>query len=328
MPKRRPAVLAVAVALIAPSSFVPTSFAQDGYPSRPIRMIVPFPPGGSTDVLGRIVAEELRAAFGQPVVVENKPGAGGNIGGELAAKSPPDGHTLLMAAAGPTVINPSLYARMPYDPARDLAPVSLLVNDHNVMAVHPAVPAKTVAEFIHWAKANPGRVTFGSPGNGTPAHLGGELFNQMANTSMTHVPYKGSGPAVTDLMAGQISVMIDNMPALLPHAQSGRLRALAVASEARASGAPDIPTVAESGLPGFTVTAWKGLMVPAGTPAPIIAKLHRAIVDVLQEPEVRATFAESGATVIGNTPGEFAAAIRAEHARYGRLIVESGVKLD
>ncbi len=328
MPKRRPAVLAVAVALIAPSSFVPTSFAQDGYPSRPIRMIVPFPPGGSTDVLGRIVAEELRAAFGQPVVVENKPGAGGNIGGELAAKSPPDGHTLLMAAAGPTVINPSLYARMPYDPARDLAPVSLLVNDHNVMAVHPAVPAKTVAEFIHWAKANPGRVTFGSPGNGTPAHLGGELFNQMANTSMTHVPYKGSGPAVTDLMAGQISVMIDNMPALLPHAQSGRLRALAVASEARASGAPDIPTVAESGLPGFTVTAWKGLMVPAGTPAPIIAKLNDALKAIVAKPAIRQKLVEMGAEPVASSPQAFADLIARETKSWAALVKSTGARID
>ena len=328
MPKRRPAVLAVAVALIAPSSFVSTSFAQDGYPSRPIRMIVPFPPGGSTDVLGRIVAEELRAAFGQPVVVENKPGAGGNIGGELAAKSPPDGHTLLMAAAGPTVINPSLYARMPYDPARDLAPVSLLVNDHNVMAVHPAVPAKTVAEFIHWAKANPGRVTFGSPGNGTPAHLGGELFNQMAGTSMTHVPYKGSGPAVTDLMAGQISVMIDNMPALLPHAQSGRLRALAVASEARASGAPDIPTVAESGLPGFTVTAWKGLMVPAGTPAPIVAKLNEALKAIVAKPAIRQKLVEMGAEPVASSPQAFTDLIARETKSWAALVKSTGARID
>ncbi len=328
-PRRRALLLSLPGAWAAASGALPApALAQDAWPSKPIRMIVPFPPGGSTDVLGRILAEELRTALGQPVIVENKPGAGGNIGGELAARAAPDGYTLLMAAAGPTVINPSLYTRMAYDPAKDLAPVSLLVDDHNLMAVHPSVPAATVAEFVSWAKANPTRVTFGSPGNGTPAHLGGELFNQMAGTRMTHVPYKGSGPAVADLMGGQISVMIDNMPALLPHARSGKLRALAVASESRASGAPDLPTVAESGLPGFTVTAWKALMVPTGTPAAIIERLNGTLKLVLAKPDIRQRLIDMGAEPVGSSPQAFADRIAKETVSWAALVKRTGVRLD
>lgn len=327
MNRRRQLVLTLAAAVAAPA-FLRSAHAADGYPSRPVRMIVPFPPGGSTDVLGRLLAEALRSELGQPIVVENRPGAGGNIGGELAARAPADGHTVLMAAAGPTVINPSLYAKMGHDPARDLAPVTLLVNDHNLMAVSSSVPAKTVTEFIAWAKQRPGKVTFGSPGNGSPAHLGGELFNQMAGVSMIHVPYKGSGPAVADLLGGQIDMMIDNMPALMPHVAGGKLRALAVASEARATGAPDIPTVAEAGLPGFKVTAWKGLMVPAGTPAPLIARLQAACAKALQQPELRQKLIETGAEPIAGTPAEFGALIDQDTRDWARLVKSTGARID
>ncbi|SFL86951.1 tripartite tricarboxylate transporter substrate binding protein [Variovorax sp. OV329] len=318
-----PATLALAAAL-SPWA----ASAQNSYPSKPIRLIVPFAPGGSADVVGRIMAEELRAELGQPVVVENRPGAGGNIGGDAVSKAPADGYTLLLAATGPIVVNPSLYARMSYDPAVDLAPITLIARDHNLMAVNPAVPAKNVKEFIAYAKANPTKVSFGSPGNGTPAHLGGELFNQKAGTTMTHVPYKGSGPAMNDLLAGQITVMIDNMPALLPQVQSGRLRALGVASETRASGAPDIPTVAESGLPGFTVTAWKGLMAPANTPRPVIAKLHNAAVKALAKPSVKKRLVDLGAEPAGTTPEEFGTLIARETKSWAALVKSTGAKID
>ena len=320
--------LAAATALAASFFLAPGAFAQDAYPNKPIRLIVPFAPGGSSDVLARIMAEELRVELGQSVVVENKPGAGGNIGGDLVDKAAPDGYTLLLAAAGPTVINPSLYTKMSFNPAVDLAPVTLLVRDHNLMAVNPSVPANTVKEFIAYAKANPNKLSFGSPGNGSPAHLGGELFNQMAGVSMTHVPYKGSGPAMNDLIAGQITVMIDNMPALLPQVQAGRLRALAVASDSRASGAPDIPTVSESGLPGFTFTAWKGLMVPAATPKSIIAKLHAAAAKILAKPAVSKRLVALGAEPVGSTDKAFGELITRETKSWAALVQSTGTKID
>ncbi|WP_234192879.1 MULTISPECIES: tripartite tricarboxylate transporter substrate binding protein [Pseudacidovorax] len=317
------ATLAAGLALAAP-----LAAAQAAYPTKPIRLVVPFAPGGSADVVGRLIAEELRAGLGQPVVVDNRPGAGGNIAGDMVAKSPADGYTLLLAAAGPIAINPSLYGRMPYNPATDLAPVALLARDHQLMAVTPSVPARDVREFIAYAKANPGKVSFGSPGNGTPAHLGGELFNQMAGTQMVHVPYKGSAPAMNDLISGQITVMIDNMPALLPQVQSGRLRALGVASPARASGAPDIPTVAESGLPGFNVTAWKGLMAPAGTPKPIVAKLNEVAVAAVAKPEIRKRLVDLGAEPGGGSPEDFGALIARDSRSWAALVKSTGARVD
>ena len=317
------AALAAGLALAAP-----LAAAQAAYPTKPIRLVVPFAPGGSADVVGRLIAEELRAGLGQPVVVDNRPGAGGNIAGDMVAKSPADGYTLLLAAAGPIAINPSLYGRMPYSPATDLAPVALLARDHQLMAVTPSVPARDVREFIAYAKANPGKVSFGSPGNGTPAHLGGELFNQMAGTQMVHVPYKGSAPAMNDLISGQITVMIDNMPALLPQVQAGRLRALGVASPSRASGAPDIPTVAESGLPGFNVTAWKGLMAPAGTPKPIVAKLNEVAVAAVAKPEIRKRLVDLGAEPGGGSPEDFGALIAKDSRSWAALVKSTGARVD
>jgi tripartite-type tricarboxylate transporter receptor subunit TctC len=304
------------------------ALADAPYPNKPIRLVVPFPPGGSTDVVARLLSVELKNELGQTVIVDNKPGAGGNIGGDNVAKSAPDGYTLLLAAAGPTVINPSLYSKMPYDPAKDLAPVTMLEREHNLMVINPAIPAKTVKEFIEYAKSRPGEINFGSPGNGSPAHLGGELLNQMAGIKMQHVPYKGSAPAVTDLIAGHIAMMVDNMPALLPHVQSGKLRALAVASEKRASAAPDVPTVDESGAKGYVIPAWKGLMVPAGTPREIIDKLHNAVTKILAKPEVRKRLVDIGAEPVGDTPEQFAASIKSETAWWAKLVKSTGTKLD
>ncbi|MHA7681067.1 Bug family tripartite tricarboxylate transporter substrate binding protein [Cupriavidus sp. PET2-C1] len=307
---------------------VQPALAEASYPAKVIRLVVPFPPGGSTDTLARLLAEQLKEELGQTVVVENKAGAGGNIGGDAVAKAAPDGYTLLLAAAGPTVINPSLYARMSYDPLRDLAPVTMLAREHNLMAVNPSVPAHNLKEFIAYAKSKPGQLSFGSPGNGTTAQLAGELLNQSAGIKLQHVPYKGSGPAVADLIAGHITLMIDNMPALLPFVQSGRLRALAVASDKRASALPDVPTVEEAGLRGYVVTAWKGLMAPAGTPRPIIAKLHDATVKILGKPQIRKRLVDLGAEPVGNTPEQFAALIRSDTAWWAALVKSTGTTLD
>ncbi|KWT66134.1 MULTISPECIES: tripartite tricarboxylate transporter substrate binding protein [unclassified Variovorax] len=317
--------LIVVASLLAMASAV---HAEPGYPSKPIRLVVPFAPGGSTDVLARLLAEALRPELGQPVIVENRAGAGGNIGGDFVAKAAPDGYTLLIAAAGPTVINPSLYARMPYDPAKDLRPVTLLIQEPNLMAVNPKIPAQTVAEFIAYAKSRPTEISFGSPGNGSPAHLAGEWFNQLTGTTMVHVPYKGTGPALNDLMAGQIAMMIDNMPAMWPHVQAGKLRALAVSTDKRAAAAPDVPTVAESGVKGFAFGAWKGLMVPAATPSDIVERLHAATQKALAKPDFRKRLIDLGAEPVGNTPAQFAAVIKNETASWAALVKSTGTKLD
>ncbi|RRH79961.1 tripartite tricarboxylate transporter substrate binding protein [Variovorax beijingensis] len=314
-----------AACLLAAASAVHADPAA--YPAKPVRLIVPFAPGGSTDVLARLLAAALAPELGQPVIVENKAGAGGNIGGDYVAKSAPDGYTLLIAAAGPTVINPSLYARMPYDPAKDLRPVTLLIQEPNLMAVHPKIPAKTVPEFIAYAKSRPNDVSFGSAGNGSPSHLAGEWFNQLTGTTMVHVPYKGTGPAMNDLLAGQIAMMIDNMPALWPHVQAGRLRALAVSTDRRATAAPEVPTVAES-VKGFSFGAWKGLMVPAATPAAIVERLHAATTKALEKPELRKRLLALGAEPVGNTPAQFAELIKADTASWAALVKSTGTKLD
>lgn len=302
--------------------------AEPGYPTKPIRLVVPFPPGGSTDVLARLLAEELRGQLGQTVIVENKAGAGGNIGGDAVAKAPADGYTLLMAAAGPTVINPSLYARMSYNPAKDLRPVTLLIGEPNLMAINPAIPATTVAEFIAYARARPKDLSFGSAGNGSPAHLAGEWFNQITGTSLVHVPYKGTGPAINDLIAGQIAMMIDNMPALWPHVQSGRLRALAVSTERRAAVAPELPTLQEAGVKGLVFSAWKGVMVPAGTPTEIVARLHEANLKALANPEFRKRLVAMGAEPLGSSPEQFAAVIRNETVAWAALVKSTGARVD
>jgi len=307
---------------------LPSAHAEAVYPVKPIRLVVAFAPGGSADILARLLAEHMAKGLGKPVIVENKAGASGNIGGDFVARSAPDGYTLLLASAGPTVINPSLYSSMPYQPATDLAPVSLLVKDYNLMVVPAGIPAKNLKEFIVYAKANPGKLSFGSPGTGTPAHLAGELFNQKAGTELLHVPYKGTGPAITDLLAGHITMMIDNMPPLLPHVQSGKLRALAVAGETRAASMLDTPTAKEAGLDDYVVTAWKGLMVPAGTPQPVIERLHEEVRKALASPEVKERLMQLGAEPIGSTPAQFAEQIRNDTLWWSALIKSTGTKVD
>jgi tripartite-type tricarboxylate transporter receptor subunit TctC len=261
-------------------------------------------------------------------VVDNRPGAGGNLGTEIVAKSAPDGYTMLMGSVGPLAINASLFARMPFDPLKDLAPVTLAASTPNVLVVHPSLPVTTVRELIALARARPGAINFASSGQGTPAQLAGELFNSMAGVKMVHVPYKGAAPALADLLGGQVQVMFSTMPPALPHVTAGRLRALAVASLRRSPAAPELPTLDETALPGFEATTWHGVMVPAGTPSAIVAKLHDDIVAVLRTPEIAERLSSQGAEAIGNTPEEFASYIRRETAKWAKVVRESGAKLE
>lgn len=300
----------------------------DNYPSKPIKMIVPFPAGGTTDILARIVGQELTKAWGQQVIIENRPGAGGNIGADVVAKSAPDGYTLLMGTVGTHGINVSLYKKMPYDAVKDFAPVTLVAAVPNLLVVHPSVPAKSVKELIDYAKKNPGKLSFASSGNGTSIHLSGELFKSMTGVEMTHVPYKGSAPAITDLLGGQVDLMFDNMPSILPHVKNGKLRALAVTTATRSPAIPEIPTIAESGLPGYEASSWFGILAPAGTPQPIVTKLNKEIVRILHAPEIKERLSGQGAEPVGDTPEEFSAHIKSEIVKWAKVVKASGAHVD
>ncbi|MEJ7670844.1 MAG: tripartite tricarboxylate transporter substrate binding protein [Casimicrobiaceae bacterium] len=324
---RRVVGIATAVALAALSA-TPFAGAQATYPTKPIRIVVPFPAGGTTDILARAVAQRLSETLGQPAVVDNRPGAGGNIGAELVAKAPADGHTLLMGTVGTHAINASLYSKMPYDHVRDFAPIILVAGVPNVLVVHPSVPVGSVKELIAYAKANPGKLNFASSGSGTSIHLAGELFKTMAGVQMAHVPYKGSAPAVTDLLGGQVQLMFDNLPSALPHIKAGKLKALAVTSATRAAALPDVPTIAESGLAGFDATSWFGLLAPAGTPQPIIARLNNEVAKWLASTEAKEKMAGLGANTAGHSTDEFVRHIAAETSKWAKVVTESGAKVD
>ncbi|HTS21999.1 MAG TPA: tripartite tricarboxylate transporter substrate binding protein [Casimicrobiaceae bacterium] len=298
------------------------------YPNKPIRLVVPFPPAGTTDILAREVGQRLTEVLGQSVVIDNRPGAGGNIGSDLVAKSAPDGYTLLMATVGTHAINASLYSRMPYDHIRDFAPIVLVAGVPNVLEVTPSLPVHSVADLIKLAKEKPGQLNFASSGSGTSIHLSGELFKAMAGVDMTHVPYKGSAPALTDLMAGQVQLMFDNLPSSLQQIKAGRLRAIAVTSAQRAPALPDVPTIAESGLPGYEASAWFGLVAPAGTPPAVIARINAAVNDWLHTPQAAEKLLAQGAVADGGTPEQFAAHIRAETDKWAKVVKASGAKVD
>ncbi len=302
--------------------------AADAYPARPIRFVVAFPPGGGTDIIARSIAQKLSDRLAQQVVVDNRPGAGGNIGTDIVAKAAPDGYTMLMGSAGPLAINASLFASMPFDPVRDLAPVTLAASTPNVLVVHPSLHASTVKELIALARAHPGGINFASSGHGTPAHLAGELFNSMAGVKLVHVPYKGAAPALADLLGGQVQLMFSTMPPALPHVKDGKLRALAVTSAKRSPAAPDLPTVDEIALPGFEANTWHGVVVPAGTPSDIVGRLNRDIVAILHQPDVVERLSAQGAEPVGSTPEEFAAYIRSETVKWAKVVRESGAKAD
>jgi tripartite-type tricarboxylate transporter receptor subunit TctC len=303
----------------------PCTAQAQAFPNKPVRIVVPQTPGGASDALARIVGQKLSERWGHPVVIENKAGAGGNVGTDLVAKSPADGYTLLMGTPA-HVINVSLYSGLSYDVIRDFAPVSLVSTGQYVVIVHPSVPARSAKQLIVLGKANPGALAFGSAGPGNSTHLAGELFNSMAGIRMLHVPYKGSGPALVDLMSGQLQVMFANITAGLPHIRTQRVRALAVTGPKRTPQAPDLPTVAEAVLPGYSVTSFFGVLAPTGTPAGVIAKLNAEIVKAAHSADVQASLAHEGAEAVGSSPEEFAAYMRAEIPRWTAAVKTAGLQ--
>jgi tripartite-type tricarboxylate transporter receptor subunit TctC len=301
--------------------------AEQAYPSRPIRIIVPQSAGASTDLVARLMAQKMAEGFGHPVIVDNRPGAGSILGTDLVAKATPDGYTLLVVASSIT-LNPSMHKKLPFDPVRDLAPITQLSAFPNMLTVHPSVPVTTVKELIALAKAKPGQINYGSSGSGTGTHLSAELFKYMTGVDMVHIPYKGGGPAVTALLAGQVQLNFATIPSVLPHVRNGRLRAIAVTTAKRSPAAPEVPTIAESGVPGYDHGPWNGMLAPAKTPATIIAKLNQEAARVLQTPEMKAVLAKDGSEPVGNKPEEFGAIIKNETAKWAKVIKAAGIVAD
>ena len=297
------------------------------YPSKPVRMIAPSSPGSGVDIVARLVAQKLGANLGQQVVVENRAGAGGNLGAEIAAKAAPDGYTLFMATPS-HAINPALYRKLNYDSIRDFAPISLVMTGQYVLAAHPSLPAKSVKELIALARARPGQLNYASAGNGNATHLAGELLKSLAKVDIVHVAYKGSGPALVDLISGQVHFMFPNLVNSLPHIAAGRLRALAVTGAKRATAAPHIPTLIEAGVPGYTVMSWYGMLAPAGTPQAIISRLNGELVKVLRSPDVKERLAAQGADPAGGSPEEFLAFLKEEIAKWGKVVRGAGISAD
>jgi tripartite-type tricarboxylate transporter receptor subunit TctC len=319
---RRRALTAIAFTLLA------GNVLAQAWPARTIKLLVPFPAGGSTDIVGRLIADKLAPALGQPVVIDNRGGAGGTSGSDIVAKAAPDGYTLLVATSSTHAIAPSLYPKLPYDPVRDFVPVSLVGTATILLVTHPSVPVKTVAELIAYAKAHPGQLSFGSTGNGSVSHLTGEYFKSSAGIDMQHVPYKGDAPLSIDLVAGRVQVAFGTAVAFLPFVQQGRLNALAVTDAKTSPIAPNLPTVASSGLPGFEALQWFGILAPAGTPKEAVARLNAEIGKILQMPDVVERLRGLGIAIDGGTPESFAAFLRAEHSKWARIVKASGAKVD
>jgi tripartite-type tricarboxylate transporter receptor subunit TctC len=319
----------VALAVVAASTAATVSAQSNapGYPNKPIHIIVTFTSGGAPDILGRLIGERLSTAWGQPVVVENKPGAGGNIGADYVAKAAPDGYNIVVGTVGTHSINGALYSKMPYDMVKDFAPVTLLASTPNMLVVNNSVPAKTLGEFIALGKKE-GKMMFASSGSGTSIHVSGELFKTMTGIDMTHVPYKGRATALPDLLGGRVTMMFDNMPSSLPMVREGKLRALGVTSLKRSAAAPDIPTIAESGLPGFEAVSWFALFAPAGTPKPIVDKLQAEVSRIIKSPDISKRLNDIGLEPIGSTAEELAAYQRSEIVKWAKVVRESGAKAD
>jgi tripartite-type tricarboxylate transporter receptor subunit TctC len=298
----------------------------DAYPSKPLRFILPFPPGGGTDILGRLIAERLAAALGQPVVIENRGGAGGNVGTEAAARSAPDGYTIVLVAPS-LAISPTLYSKLNYDAVKDFAPVSLVATVPNVVITQPSLPG-TLQEFAALARSKPGGLNFGSGGSGTSNHLAGELFNIVAGVQLVHIPYKGVNLAMQDVLGGNVHFVVIGIPAAAPHIKAGKLRALAVLTPARSPALPDVPTAVESGMPAFEVTTWYGVLAPAGTPRPIVTRLNQELLKIMHSAELKAPLAASGTDPVTSTPEEFAAYIRQEIAKWGDVVRKANLKAD
>jgi len=318
--------IALAIGLAAFTFWTP-SFAQT-WPAKPIKWIVPFAPGGTTDILARTIGEKLTVALGQPVIVENKPGAGGGVGADFTAKAPPDGYTIMGGTISTHAINASLYKTLPYDPIKDFVPITLIARVPNMLVVNPEIPAKNVAELIALLKANPGKYSFASSGNGTSQHLSGELFKSMAGVDMQHIPYKGSPPALQDVVAGQVAMTFDNITTAWPLAKGGKLRALAVTTAKRSAIAPEIPTLSESGLAGYEVGSWQGVFAPAGTPPAIVARLNSEIVKIINMPEVKEKLIGLGAEPVGDSSAEFGAIVKTEVVKWAEVVKKSGAKVD
>jgi tripartite-type tricarboxylate transporter receptor subunit TctC len=316
-------MIAIALAIAANAS----AADRQTYPARPVRLIVPFAPGGSNDIMARIVAQKFSESMGQQVVVDNRAGASGIVGTELAAQAAPDGYTLLMMSLT-FAVNPSLFRKLPYDTHRDFTPVTLVASAPLMLVVHPSVGAKSVPELVNVAKTSPGKLNFGSGGPGTTPHLAGEMFAMMAGVKMVHVPYKGGGPALTDLIAGHIQLMLENIPSTLPLAKSGKLRALAVTSLKRSPLVPDLPTLDEAGLKGYEIVGWNGLFVPAGTPGAIVARIHAETRKALAQPDVKDRLVTLGAEGVGSSPQEFRAFVQAEIAKWARVVKQAGLRIE
>jgi tripartite-type tricarboxylate transporter receptor subunit TctC len=333
MPSRRGALhlaFGLAACLVSAPVFAPSASAQAaGYPNRPVRLVVPFVAGGTTDIFARLVGERLAQSLGQQFIIDNRGGAGGNIGADAVAKADPDGYTLVMGTVGTHAINASLYAKMPYDPLTDFAPVAYVAGVPNLLVVNSKnVKATTVQDFIAEAKASPRKLNMASSGNGTSIHLSGELFKQMAGVDMPHVPYRGSGPAINDLVGGQVDVMFDNLPSSIEQVRAGNLRAIAVTSAQRSPAIPDKPTLAESGLPGFEATSWFAMFAPKGTPTEITAKLNQEVRKALEDPGVAKRFADLGGEIRPMSPDELMAYVRSEREKWAKVVTASGAKVD
>ncbi|WP_228403845.1 MULTISPECIES: tripartite tricarboxylate transporter substrate binding protein [Diaphorobacter] len=316
----------LAAAGLLPAAAMAQPDAQ--WPAKPIKWVVPFPPGGAMDVIARTLGEKAGRTLGQPFVIENRPGAGGNIGADAVAKSPADGYTIMITSIG-MATNKALYPRLSYDPVKDFAPISLLAIVPNVLVVNTAKTTdKSVADVVAHAKRDPGKLTYASAGNGTSIHLAGEVFASMAGLNLLHVPYKGSGPAVTDMLGGQVDLMFDSITSARPHIQAGKLRALGVTSAKRSATLPDVPTIAEAGVPGYEVSPWFAVFAPAGTPAAIVNKINAALIDAMKQPDTVAKFETIGAEPIGTTPQQLATHLDKELARWGALIKERNIRMD
>ena len=323
-PRRATLALALAGAGMA---LLPASASAQEWPARPIRFVVPFATGGTTSILARALADRLGPVLGQPVVVENRPGAGGNVGMQAIATAEPDGYSMLMGPIG-LAINPALYASMPFDPIRDLVPVSLYGGVPNMLVVHPDLPVKSVADLINHARANPGKLSFASNGNGTSSHLAAEMLKSAAGIQIVHVPYKGGAPAMQDLIAGHVQLLFDQMPAVLPQVSAGRVRALGVSSARRSSAAPEIPTIAESGLPGFDMVVWFGVLVPKATPPKVVAVLNQRINEVLADPAFRSWLGTNGVEPMAGSSSDFQRFLVSETERWGRIVRSSGARVE
>lgn len=318
----------VAALILALSATFPVTVPAEIYPTKPIRLIVPFPPGGGNDVIARVVGKQLSERWNQQIVIDNRGGANGMVGLSLLAQAAPDGYTIAVGAAGPLAVNPGLYSKMPYDSLKSFAPVTNMVNFPLLLVAHPSLPAKSVKELIALAKAQPGKLNFASPGSGNSGHLAGELFNSMAGVKIVHVPYKGAGPAIADLIGGQVQMMYSSIPSVLPHVQTGKLNALAIGSARRLPTLSNIPTIAESGVPKYEAYSWVGMVAPAGTPKEIVAKLNREIIDILKVKQVADSLNQQGAVPDYQSPDGFRAYIKAEIAKWGEVVRAANIRAD